>query len=106
VRTVRTVAEKDAAGGEGGPSVDHVVAWLEYLGGDGPMPELRADARDFPNHAISLIREGQRDTRPVLTEEMVERAKEAYLQDPGSLANGIRAALLATGLVREADHGE
>jgi hypothetical protein len=120
VRTVRTVAEKDAAGGEEGPSVEEVLAWLEYLGGDGPMPRLMGDARTFPATAIRLIREGQRDTRAVLTEEMVERACEAacpvgtdcepwhtrYESHKAWFRRAMRRALLSTGLVREADHGE
>jgi len=76
------VAEQDAAGGD-------VCECAVYWPGQGHPP-------DCPTM--------QRDTRPVLTDEMVERAKEAYLQGPGSVANGIRAALLSTGLVREADH--
>jgi hypothetical protein len=88
------VSEKNVAGGEEGPSVEEVQEWLRDPSGISRARD-KWGTTQLSAAASRLIREGQRDTRPVLTNEMVERASTVLP------AKGMRAALLSTGLVTE-----
>lgn len=84
-----------------GPSAEEVVAYMEGV-------HQRCTRKDcevcrMAAHAARLIRAGQEDTRPVLTEEMAARAYDKYYENiPGNGHTAMARALLATGAFREA----
>jgi hypothetical protein len=119
------VAEKDAAGGEEGPSVEEVLLWIQFVT-TGKVEYVQIESivdrwggTRLAEACIRLIRAGQRDTRPVLTDEMKRSAAVGFHRTYTGLALSARTemeqqrwveaagyALLATGLVREASDGE
>jgi hypothetical protein len=104
------VAEKDAAGGEGG-SRHQGPRWHQLDIGGILTARVYGQSDEEIAERVALLegafREGQRDTRAVLTDEMVEAAFTKYYEDlPGNPRHCMRRALLSTGLVREASDGE